>query len=92
MELLSEVNNCAYFHHANSLNEQLESIRDRMRIHEPSIDRISFALFDEDDNQLKTYADSSGLYPELAHFVPIWMNCLCYSVVSKSRATVLLRI
>jgi len=78
MELL-EVNNCAYFHHTNSLNEQLESIRDRMRIHEPSIDRISFALFDEDDNQLKTYADSSGLYP----------HC---SVVSKSRATVLLRI
>ncbi|HDY7431187.1 TPA: HD domain-containing protein [Vibrio vulnificus] len=82
MKLLSKVNNCAYFHHANSLNEQLESIRDRMRIHEPSIDRISFALFDEDDNQLKTYADSSGLYPELAHFsayldeLPMLQRCV----------------
>ncbi|HAS6348535.1 HD domain-containing protein [Vibrio sp. IRLE0018] len=68
MELLSEMSNCAYFHHAHSLNEQLENIRDRMRIHEPSIDRISFALFDEEEQVLKTYADSCGHYTDLAHF------------------------
>lgn len=68
MELLSDFSNCAYFHHARSLNEQLESIRDRMRAHEPSIDRISFALFDEEDQLLKTYAESEGDYSDLAHF------------------------
>ncbi len=61
MDLWSESANCAYFYNASSLNDQLKGILHRMQVHDASIERISFAVFDEEHGLLKTYADSSAL-------------------------------
>ncbi|MBE3667609.1 hypothetical protein BOO25_01455 [Vibrio navarrensis] len=67
MDLWSDSSNCAYFYHASSLNDQLKGILHRMQVHDASIERVSFAVFDQEHSLLKTYADSSAS-TELAHY------------------------
>ena len=51
-----------------SLNHQLSDIHYHMRISIPNIDRLSFALYDPETDQLKTYADSSPHGSELNQY------------------------
>ncbi|MGD8171436.1 HD domain-containing phosphohydrolase [Vibrio sp. TRT 21S02] len=68
MEHLHRYQPICYFEYADSLNAQLQSIKSRMSSHIPHLDRISFALFDEHEQTLRTYADSSLLSLQKAHY------------------------
>ncbi len=51
-----------------TLNTQLADIHQRLCVSDPAIDRISFALYDEESDKLKTYADSTFHGYELMHY------------------------
>lgn len=57
-----------YFPTAGTLNHQLAELHHRLLVSEPDIDRISFALYDKDNEFLKTYADSTFHGVELMHY------------------------
>ncbi|KGY11729.1 phosphohydrolase [Vibrio tubiashii] len=50
------------------LNNQFADIQTRMQVHLPKLDKVSFALYDEREHLLKSYADSSSLSLSLTHF------------------------
>ncbi|MBY7833507.1 HD domain-containing protein [Vibrio fluvialis] len=58
----------SYFPTAGTLNNQLADIHHRLLVTEPEIDRISFALYDKENDLLKTYADSTFHGFELMHY------------------------
>ncbi|MBD0787535.1 HD domain-containing protein [Vibrio sp. Y2-5] len=58
----------SYFASTGTLNNQLADIHQRMLVSAPEIDRISFALYDEENDHLKTYADSTFHGFELLHY------------------------
>lgn len=53
---------------SKTLNEQLADIHRRIQAHIPEINRISFALYDQHTDLLKTYADSSTNDERLTHY------------------------
>ncbi|MDE1240484.1 hypothetical protein [Vibrio aestuarianus] len=59
MDTHSKNDDHSFFQHVGTLNQQLADIHDRLRVSAPHIDRISFALYDPDSDNLKTYADST---------------------------------
>ncbi len=67
MSIQSLHGDISYYQVTESLNEQLQSIKGRMQAHLPELDRVSFALFDEQKNMLKTYADSAFWNLRQAH-------------------------
>ena len=67
MSIQSLRQDISYYQVTESLNAQLQSIAGRMQAHLPELDRVSFALFDEDQNSLKTYADSAFWNLQQAH-------------------------
>lgn len=68
METHSKTSEHSYFPTAGTLNNQLADIHQRLRVAEPEIDRISFALYDAESGNLKTYADSTFHGYELMHY------------------------
>ncbi len=58
----------SYIASTGTLNNQLSDIHQRLRVSDPNIDRISFALYDEENDKLKTYADSTFHGYELMHY------------------------
>ncbi len=67
MSMQSLPSDISYYQVTESLNEQLQRIKGRMQVHLPELDRVSFALFDEQKNLLKTYADSAFWNLQQAH-------------------------
>lgn len=62
----------SFFAKVGTLNHQLTDIHQRMLTVEPNIARISFALYDEESTELKTYAHSDNQGFELLHYsVPL---------------------
>lgn len=53
---------------ADTLNSQLTKIHQRVLAYDPSISHLSFALYDEENDQLRTYADSTLHGFELMHY------------------------
>ncbi|WP_070965402.1 HD-GYP domain-containing protein [Vibrio sonorensis] len=68
MEFTQYQQGITFYHHAESLNEQMHSIQGRMQAHVADLDRVSFALYDSDADMLRTYADSTFLSLEKAHY------------------------
>jgi len=68
MDTHSKRSDHSYFASAGTLNSQLADIHQRLRVSAPEIDRISFALYDEETDLLKTYADSTFHGYELMHY------------------------
>lgn len=58
----------SYFPTVGTLNNQLADIHHRLMVTEPDIERISFALYDPENDLLKTYADSTFQGFELMHY------------------------
>ncbi|WP_456295780.1 HD domain-containing protein [Vibrio sp. AK197] len=71
----------SYYQMADSLNTQLQRLKSRMQAHLPELDRVSFALFDQQHKVLKTYADSAFWSLRQAHYeapmneLPALMHC-----------------
>ncbi|MGC9423850.1 HD-GYP domain-containing protein [Vibrio sp.] len=57
-----------FFAIAGTLNHQLSHIHQRIITHDPMITRLSFALYDAEHDELKTYAGSTLNGLELAHY------------------------
>ncbi len=68
MHTYSKSSKHSYFASTGTLNNQLADIHQRLRVSMPEIDRISFALYDDEDDHLKTYADSTFRGYELMHY------------------------
>ncbi|WP_165310392.1 HD-GYP domain-containing protein [Vibrio ziniensis] len=68
MDTHSKNSNHSYFASTGTLNNQLADIHQRLRVAAPEIDRISFALYDDENDHLKTYADSTFHGFELMHY------------------------
>lgn len=68
MDTHSKNSDHSYFASAGTLNNQLTDIHERLRVSAPEVDRISFALYDEENDYLKTYADSTFHGFELLHY------------------------
>ncbi|MEF1289031.1 HD-GYP domain-containing protein [Vibrio sp. M260118] len=70
------------------LNDQFADIQTRMQVHLPKLDKVSFALYDEREHLLKSYADSSSLSLSLTHFeAPLSsLPYLKKSIESRSKA------
>lgn len=58
----------SFFAIAGTLNTQLSHIHQRILTHDPTIARLSFALYDAENDQLKTDADSTYHGFELSHY------------------------
>lgn len=55
----------AQTHH---LNEQMTGLLERMQVHHPALDHLSFALYDDRDHLLRSYADSTSLSLNITHY------------------------
>lgn len=68
MDTHSKNGDHSYFASTGTLNDQLADLHQRLRVSAPEIDRISFALYDDENDHLKTYADSTFHGFELMHY------------------------
>ncbi len=64
------------------LSHQLSEIQKRMKVHQPKLAKVCFALYDSRDHLLRSYADSSSLSLRMAHYeaplssLPYLKSCL----------------
>ncbi|MGL4830768.1 MAG: HD-GYP domain-containing protein [Vibrio sp.] len=68
MQMQAKVSRFRYYPSVGSLNTYLISMLDKMRIDLPDIQRVSFALYDEENDSIKTCADSSPASHEFVHY------------------------
>ncbi|ENM5732947.1 HD-GYP domain-containing protein [Vibrio mimicus] len=68
MQMQPKVGQFRYYPSVGSLNTYFVSMHEKIRVEFPDIQRISFALYDEKSNSIKTYADSSPISHDFVHY------------------------
>ncbi|WP_158119967.1 HD domain-containing phosphohydrolase [Vibrio metoecus] len=68
MYMQPKVGQFRYYPSVGSLNTYFVSMHEKIRVEFPDIQRISFALYDEKHDSIKTYADSSPVSHDFVHY------------------------
>ncbi|EEY98834.1 HD-GYP domain-containing protein [Vibrio mimicus] len=72
MQMQAKVGRFRYYPSVGSLNTYLISMLEKIRVELPDVQRISFALYDEKKDSIKTCADSSPASHDFVHYeVPL---------------------
>lgn len=68
MQMQPKVGQFRYYPSVGSLNTYLTNMLEKIRVELPDIQRISFALYDEKKDSIKTCADSSPVSHDFVHY------------------------